>query len=225
MIVGAFNSIIHRSVQRRKYNSSSSSSHGSETHTDDVYDAVMPKPLYYSKDIKYVKHEDSALGKFDYNADEFEITTDYRGEPYLKYIGSETDGSKIKIPDGIVDCSRMFEGCSNLKSAPEIPKGVENCSYMFRKCYYLEQAPVIPEGVKDCSFMFEDCSLKEPPIVPHSVESTYNMFEGNPRSVKLQGKWNIEHRDQMYTDENSYNGRILPSIKSLFEEDENQLDN
>ena len=70
------------------------------------------------------------LGEFYYNPDEFKICH----SDYLKYVGSETDGSKIKIPQGIKSCNSMFDGCENLITAPSIPEGVKNCNHMFFCC-------------------------------------------------------------------------------------------
>jgi len=111
------------------------------------------------------------LGTFKYNNKKFQIVSDH-----LCYIGSETDGSKIKIPEGILDCSYMFMN-SKIKTPPIIPEGVTNCEGMFARCTYLEIAPVIPDNVQDCGLMFLGCtSLIEAPAIPKSVFWAHYMF-------------------------------------------------
>ena len=141
-------------------------------------------------------HYKGDIGEFDYDDTEFIIYDkgaaearhnmivyndyDYSGITFkerLYYIGKETDGSKIKIPDGIFDCSEMFEGDYILKKPPVIPKGVVNCNNMFKGCKLLEKAPVIPESVENCKDMFWGCeSLKEAPEIPKSVVNCISMF-------------------------------------------------
>ena len=65
--------------------------------------------------LKYYK---GPLGNFEYDDVEFRVFT----YGVIKYIGKETDGTKIKIPEGILDCSYMFETC-NLITPPVIPAG------------------------------------------------------------------------------------------------------
>ena len=98
--------------------------------------------LFGSKMKKY----DGAIGTFTYDPEQFKI---YGGKnfAYLRYIGKETDGTKITIPEGITNCSRMFES-----SDIEIP-------------------PIIPDGVKICDRMFDLSKITEPPVFPDSVES------------------------------------------------------
>ena len=73
---------------------------------------------------------------FLYDASEFEVVEVQRESgdttPYktLKYVGGETDGSKIKIPNGVKTCDFMFDGI-NLNDAPIIPNSVEDTEGMF----------------------------------------------------------------------------------------------
>ena len=95
------------------------------------------------------KKYDGVIGKFEYDPKEFRLAgTEMFAN--LFYVGKETDGSKIKIPEGIIDCSRMFEFSS------------------------ITTPPVIPEGVKICDRMFDGSQIQEPPVFPDSVESISN---------------------------------------------------
>ena len=92
------------------------------------------------------KKYDGVIGKFEYDPKECRLAgTEMLAN--LFYVGKETDGSKIKIPEGIIDCSRMFEFSS------------------------ITTPPVIPEGVKICDRMFDGSQIQEPPVFPDSVES------------------------------------------------------
>ena len=71
-----------------------------------------------------MKHYEGVLGNFDYDAAQFKVTREPRSNSeYLKYIGKENDGSRIVIPNGVVDAYRMFDG-SSINSMPEIPLGI-----------------------------------------------------------------------------------------------------
>lgn len=122
---------------------------------------------------EYIKHYSGELGEFDYDTREFEL------DGYLHYIGTEPDGSKIKIPDGVKKCNGMFADCKFLIKAPAIPDGVKDCTVMFKGCTSLIIAPEIPDSVKDCRFMFYNCeSLTTPPVIPNGVENCDSMFSG-----------------------------------------------
>jgi len=91
------------------------------------------------------------LGNFWYDDTEFKHICGN-----FQYIGTETDGSKIKIPKGIKDCTCMFAN-SDITTPPVIPEGVIDCRHMFHNCRLLTKAPVIPEGVTDYRHMFDGC--------------------------------------------------------------------
>ena len=93
-----------------------------------------------------MKKYDGAIGKFEYDPKQFKLAGT-KMFANLFYIGHETDGSRIQIPEGITDCSRMFEYTQ------------------------IETPPVIPEGVKICDRMFEGSTIKTQPVFPASVES------------------------------------------------------
>lgn len=133
-----------------------------------------------------IKEYEGKLGKFKYDDTEFELIEEEIKSVCgacgirhtLKYIGKETDGSKIKIPEGITNCTDMFCECHSLMTAPVIPKGVIDCSYMFDRCWNLEKAPEIPDGVKYCSGMFWDSGVTEPSEIPDSVIDVDQMYDG-----------------------------------------------
>ena len=121
----------------------------------------------------YIKHYSGELGEFDYDTREFEL------DGYLHYIGTEPDGSKIKIPAGVEKCNGMFADCKFLIKAPAIPNGVKDCTVMFKGCTSLIIAPEISNGVEDCRYMFYNCeSLATPPVIPNGVEYCDSMFSG-----------------------------------------------
>lgn len=113
------------------------------------------------------------LGKFEYDDENFELNE----SGYLIYIGLETDGQNIKIPDGINSCAGMFTKCETLQKAPRIPDGVKDCSGMFFGCESLSDVPEIPSSVENCRGMFYQCDkLKSPPQIPLGVKNCQNMF-------------------------------------------------
>lgn len=167
-----------------------------------VPDDVMFKRAVASACNKY--------GDIEYDEDNYQITyrpdaacdfeTRYAGSDfYLKYIGEETDGSKIKIPDGIksirymfvdsnivippvipntvTDMDHAFCGSYGLKEPPAIPNSVKKIVCAFECCDNLETAPVIPDSVIDMYKAFSGCEkLKQPPVIPNSVEDMTAAF-------------------------------------------------
>lgn len=89
-------------------------------------------------------HYEGELGSFDYDPSQWAVgyKTVYDsigGEsvtaeiPVLRYIGSETDGDRIAIPEGVLSLDYTFEG-TDVTSVPEIPDGVESMHATFRNC-------------------------------------------------------------------------------------------
>ena len=104
-----------------------------------------------------MKHYEGVLGNFDYDAAQFKVTREPRSNSeYLKYIGKENDGSRIVIPNGVVDAYRMFDG-SRINSMPEIPASVKYGAKMFRKCTNLNKVDTFPENIVNWKDMFEGC--------------------------------------------------------------------
>lgn len=142
-----------------------------------------------------MKHHEGELGIFDYDETQFRVN----GE-LLRYIGEETDGSKIVIPDEVVDLSETFrdscletpskipesvEYCnctfeeSSLVTPPVIPEGVVNCESAFRHCRYLTKAAELSEGVLNTENMYFGClNLKDAGSIPSTVTNCKEMFFG-----------------------------------------------
>ena len=140
-------------------------------------------------------HHSSTLGNFVYDPSEFEVqrvdvpkqvdnnglAEDMKHDGYmyvLRYIGTETDGSKIHVPEGLKDMSLTFNG-TNIKSAPKIPSSVEFMYGAFASCHQLETADIlIPPSVKSGEFAFADCvNLKKgPSVIPGTIDNANYMF-------------------------------------------------
>ena len=159
----------------------------------------------YREAMKDVKHEDTyfaasvgdhqvaydgVLGHFTFDDRQFvlaklERPADEYGpaneQHILKYIGEETDGKKIEIPEGLRDLTMTFAG-TNIESAPRIPQGVEygNCAFM--DCHNLKDAKIeLPSTMKNTACMFANCeNLVNPPRrIPGSVQNADYMFFGD----------------------------------------------
>ena len=140
-------------------------------------------------------HHSSTLGNFVYDPSEFEVqrvevpkqvdnnglAEDMKHDGYmyvLRYIGTETDGSKIHVPEGLKDMSLTFNG-TNIKSAPKIPSSVEFMYGAFASCHQLETADIlIPPSVKSGEFAVADCvNLKKgPSVIPGTIDNANYMF-------------------------------------------------
>lgn len=134
-------------------------------------------------------HYKGDLGEFNYDSKEFVIL-----DNDLIYIGKETDGNKIHIPEGILYCDFIFAN-TNIETPPVIPEGVITCRGLFMGCESLKTAPVIPQGVRYTEGMFCGCkNLKTAPVIPKSVEYSYFMFDGCSSDTRKEASWNLTHR-------------------------------
>lgn len=114
------------------------------------------------------------LGEFEYDPNEFKLfTVEHEGEAtsftILRYIGSETDGRKINIPEGITNCSMMFASFGDygsglpeptIRVAPALPKSAKSAFAMFSGCDSLEDSSLVfskNNKLRDARFMFSDC--------------------------------------------------------------------
>lgn len=130
-------------------------------------------------------HYAGPLGEFDYDPSEFSLRTvsvpaggDFTGGSFecLKYVGEETDGAKIKIPEGLQDMSFMFMGDHQLKAAPKIPDSIQRMQGAFMDCVSMEKGPA-KVAAYDASFAFYNCrSMKEGPKVVDVANSGQYMF-------------------------------------------------
>lgn len=139
-------------------------------------------------------HYDGVLGSFDYDTSMFELhtvdvpeTEHFPAGQYevLRYIGNESDGNKIKIPEGITNTSFMFMN-SGINSMPKIPDGVEIADSMFSGCELMRVADKpFPSSLNSANFMFFGCGAldKGPDLIPGTVKDTNFMF-GNCAKLK-----------------------------------------
>ena len=73
--------------------------------------------------------------------------------------------------------ARTFNGCSNMKAAPEIPETVQNLNSTFAGCSALEEPPIIPNNVNYMYGTFHGCTaLAAPPVIPVGVTSLSRAF-------------------------------------------------
>ena len=123
-------------------------------------------------------HYKGRYGEFDYDPNEFGFD-EYDD---FKYIGKETEGCNIKIPEGLVDGSFLFKDNKNLRSTPDLPKSCRVCVSMFENCENLEDASNIEFKCKDkmnTSDMFCNCkNLVLPPRILENISYSTSMFNG-----------------------------------------------
>lgn len=95
---------------------------------------------------KGIRHYEGSLGSFDYNPNEWAVGVkdiERNGSktsvPVLRYIGEETNGDKINIPEGVTNLDYTFEGM-DLETVPKIPDSVESAHAAFMDCKKLTRA-------------------------------------------------------------------------------------
>jgi len=138
-----------------------------------------------------IKHYNGRLGTFDYDDEEFKIKNGC-----IHYIGNESDGNKIKIPEGIKNCSFMFHGCEFLVNAPVIPDGVMYCNFMFKGCSSLVNPPIIPKSVLNCGHMFKDCVSLKAYVLPPAGVKWFEMYKNCPPLIQEMDRF--VHRFKKY---------------------------
>lgn len=121
------------------------------------------------------------LGSFNYDTNEFRVIEEGNlPDKSLRYIGSETDGSKIQIPNGLVDGHSMFL-CGKITSLPKLPKSLLRCDYMFQECNCLRNVDVkFPDGIESMRYMFSYCKnlTTFSSTLPKNLEICSSMFMG-----------------------------------------------
>lgn len=134
-----------------------------------------------------LRHYKGFLGDFQYDPSQFElqmvkppagVDPNEPGFEVLRYVGKETDGHKIKIPEGINSTFCMFYG-TDIKSVPVIPQGVESAQCMFGDCKNLKDGrTVFPSSLENTEMMFAGCHnmTKGPAMIPGSVKHADAMF-------------------------------------------------
>lgn len=134
------------------------------------------------------RHYEGALGKFDYDPKEYQLmqvdctTSDgkSRSVEILHYIGKETDGSKIHVPEGLENGFLTFSH-TNVESVPKLPMSLKFGDGMFQNCENLKDGRVIlPPQMESASFMFANSKnmAKGPAVVPGTCKNASFMFAG-----------------------------------------------
>ncbi len=95
-----------------------------------------------------IKHYEGINGSFDYDDEEWEVSVSHED---LKYIGKETDGRNIHIPEG-VKCLRFTFIRTNLSYPPVIPDSVRVIYTPFLLTPNLECLPEIPDNLEYYGF-------------------------------------------------------------------------
>lgn len=163
----------------------------------DYEDVVNETPLQagytcQSRDGGRTYDYDGPLGTFSFDPKEFALAVVSLPENEfgsgcecmaLKYIGEETDGRKIHVPEGVRDASYMFSG-TDLRRAPQLPDSVEIAMMTYMSCPRLKDASAsLPAHLTDASFMFSDCAYlgKGPAHLPDELKYADYMFSDDPK--------------------------------------------
>lgn len=154
--------------------------------------ASVPSETHWEqKNQDGTMHYEGTLGSFDYDTSQFELQKvnvpmgdgKTSSIEVLRYIGEETDGSKIQIPEGLENGVFTFMG-TNITSVPKLPNSLKYADSMFQNCLDLQVGQtLIPPMVESASFMFANCpSMKYgPKVVPGTIKNANFMFAGDTR--------------------------------------------
>lgn len=167
------------------------------------------------KDVAY----EGRLGKFTYNTAEFELCKRYTETgvfEVLIYRGNALNGEDIKIPDGIVNISYMFENKS-LRTPPAIPFSVKVADYAFKDCMSLIRGAALPYGLESCGFLYKNCrSMMSGSNMPDTVVSAPYMYDGCI-SLYEPGVLSKSLRFASGLYRNCKNLRVMPSLPDSIE--------
>lgn len=140
-------------------------------------------------------HYIGELGSFDYNTDEWEVaertavdseTGNESKSTVLRYVGDETDGKNIKIPEGVKNLDYAFENNKNLISAPEIPDSVESAFGAFKGCENVNDD--LPGLINMARDLHENKNkTEETELRQHITESNREFMSGEAKSQVLAG--------------------------------------
>lgn len=188
-------------------------------------------------------HYKGALGEFDYDPTQFELATISVGDlsdengitaqmPILHYIGSQTKGGNINIPEGLKSADYMFSGNTKLETVPVLPNSLEsahcaflNCTGLKRACRDAKEGETfftnkmkdgtkwsMPANLKDTSGMFYGCTALEESFTEanDSLEDARWMYGNTPNMKNYTdctsaARLRKEFQENMYTGSNKEN--------------------
>lgn len=146
---------------------------------------------------KYSNADNSVA--FEYDDEQFQHVGDGR----LKYIGTETDGSKIQVPEGLVDGTALFED-TKIKSGAQLPNSLRKMTNMYRGCIDMTDPGVIPDAVTDIDGAYSYTGIKDAPYMPDSVETSNFAFDHCEDLERCQNfSKNMKHAVCMFSGDKS----------------------
>lgn len=198
------------------------------TYSTDLSSSVCPSDGYDSvAEDDYIledlpdgkKRYVGSHGDFIFDPDEFEVTAmDSEASEFccggrshiIRYVGNETDGSKIRIPDGLTDGTCMFMN-TDITFMPKLPMSLKfgDAMFMGTKLTSVYQGSVnpvtkrtvLPPGLRSTSFMFANCRDLEigPMDVPPLVKNADFMFADCGRLVNTPRlSYGLRYGDAMF---------------------------
>lgn len=146
-----------------------------------------------------MKKYEGVLGKFQYDETKFEISYTEEKTEFLKYIGEEIDGRKIKIPDGVTSLDYTFEGTA-ITSSPDMPDSVVSADYVCYNCADLESSGKLSKNLKSVESAWGEChALKRAPYLTDSIEKADFAFDGCENMTELYNlPKSLKHADGMF---------------------------
>lgn len=186
-------------------------------------DGSMQENTYVGDNMVY---STGPKGDFVYDKTQFEwapymnknsVTGGYEREECFRYKGSETDGDKIEIPEGIRDMSHGFDGNMNISSIPALPDSLEKANGMFRGCMFMkgpsslarqpDGTMLTPPRLREGKGMFQGCVALEQGF---DGEGSYDHMAVN--SMKFAGIYARTEVTKEGRAPERDEGDILPSI-------------
>lgn len=155
-----------------------------------------------------IRSYNGILGKFEYDDTQFSIADAKYGS--LIYIGEETDGSKIQIPNGVINLTNTFAS-SDITSPPKIPYGVKIMKSTFINTN-IEEMPEIPNTVEIMDFAFAKTKIRDVKRLPNNLKSSENIFQDclYMEIEKPKQEVKIPRKKMMYIGRNRLDQYVIP---------------
>ena len=94
------------------------------------------------------------------------------------FVGCSVLNQNIKIPSTVKVLSGCFSGCTNLDQSIQLPSGCTTTMRMFDQCYNLNSAISIPSSVINVYAMFRRCfNYNIPTALPEGIIDCSSVFE------------------------------------------------
>ncbi len=155
-----------------------------------------------------MKQYSGYLGKFEYDDTQWTVKDSNHspipGREILHYVGQETDGSKIVVPDGLIHATALFWH-TDIVTPPVLPASVKDADFVCYHCAHLVEPIVFSENVESIEAAMAGCiQLTMPSEIPSACKNGQNLYNGCKKLTQaVVVPPGVEKADGMFRDCNA----------------------